>query len=285
MATVARVGAMVYSRHMHSPRHHPSITSTTCPAHRGAGFSLVELSIVMAILGLLVGAVVAGRSFIQSSELLSINRELQQYQAAIGMFKTKYGTLPGDMPDAVSVWGAQAGATTDGADATCAALTTGATGTATCNGDGNGVIGQNNVGGNGQYEVFRTWQHLANAGMVSGKFTGIPMSSITGDSESVIGENVTASRFPKAGWTLGSVPSFDGDCEFSGQDLGVLLIFGGYSPEEPSCGGVLLSADAYGIDIKTDDGVPSTGKVLSSGTSYTLTDTTTLLSLIFRTDY
>lgn len=43
------------------------------------GFSLVELSIVLVILGLLVGGVLTGQSLIRAAELRSVSTEFQKY--------------------------------------------------------------------------------------------------------------------------------------------------------------------------------------------------------------
>ena len=95
-----------------------------------SGFTLVELSIVLVILGLLVGGVLAGQSLIHAAELRAISTELTNYKTAIGAFRDKYLAIPGDMNNAVKFWGAQAGSTADGTDATCMALTTAATSSA-----------------------------------------------------------------------------------------------------------------------------------------------------------
>lgn len=68
------------------------------------GFSLVELSIVLVILGLLTGGILAGQSLIRASELRSVSTELQRYSSAIYSFRDQYMALPGDMLNATSFW-------------------------------------------------------------------------------------------------------------------------------------------------------------------------------------
>jgi prepilin-type N-terminal cleavage/methylation domain-containing protein len=64
------------------------------------GFSLVELSIVLVILGLLTGGILAGQSLIRAAELRSITTQFNQYVSATQSFRDKYMALPGDMPNA-----------------------------------------------------------------------------------------------------------------------------------------------------------------------------------------
>jgi prepilin-type N-terminal cleavage/methylation domain-containing protein len=69
-----------------------------------AGFTLLELSIVLIIVGLLAGGVLAGRHLIQSAKTQNMLGEINQYKTAIRQFREKYRSLPGDMPDAANYW-------------------------------------------------------------------------------------------------------------------------------------------------------------------------------------
>lgn len=224
-------------------------------------FTLVELSIVLVILGLLVGGVLAGQSLIHAAELRSVSNEFTSYKTALNAFREKYNALPGDMPNAVRFWGAADGGTADGSDATCDAVTTAAVGTETCNGNGNRWIG----GHMGDWEVptewFRAWQQMKNAGLVEGNFSGVA-GPIDGW-DCVIGVNVPRSRYPGAGWTLmgeGAVPD---DAAWFGGNYGHMLIFGSQQPGGAVTTGdpVLKPEDAFNIDTKMDDGKPGTGLI------------------------
>ena len=68
------------------------------------GFSLVELSIVLVILGLLVGGILSGQSLIRASELRSVTTEYQTYVTSLGTFRDRYFALPGDLSNAASFW-------------------------------------------------------------------------------------------------------------------------------------------------------------------------------------
>ncbi|MFZ4541492.1 MAG: type II secretion system protein [Rickettsiales bacterium] len=126
-----------------------------------SGFSLVELSIVLVILGLLVGGILSGQSLIRAAELRAVSTEYSRYVTAVQTFRDKYFQLPGDMNSATTFWGTAA------VGAACA--TTIGSGTQTCNGNGDGWLDNGYVNSN---ENFRYWQHLANAGLIEGAYTG-----------------------------------------------------------------------------------------------------------------
>lgn len=62
------------------------------------GFTLIELSIVLVIIGLLIGGILVAQSLIESAKINSLVRNLQQYEIGISSFKTKYKDKPGDSP-------------------------------------------------------------------------------------------------------------------------------------------------------------------------------------------
>ena len=84
-----------------------------------SGFTLVELSIVLVILGLLVGGVLTGQSLIHAAELRAVTTEHDKFVTAINTFRDKYMALPRRMSNAVRYWGAMDGGTADGIDSDC----------------------------------------------------------------------------------------------------------------------------------------------------------------------
>ncbi|MBX9726410.1 MAG: prepilin-type N-terminal cleavage/methylation domain-containing protein, partial [Rickettsiales bacterium] len=98
-------------------------------------FSLVELSIVLVILGLLVGGVLSGQSLIRAAELRAVSTEYSRYVTSAQTFRDKYFALPGDMNNATRFWG-NLGGTNCTNSAGTSAVTTG-----TCDGNGDGQVG------------------------------------------------------------------------------------------------------------------------------------------------
>jgi len=60
------------------------------------GFTLVELSIVLVIIGLIVGGVLAGQSLIQSARLQAEITQFNKIDTAVNAFYLRNGMLPGD---------------------------------------------------------------------------------------------------------------------------------------------------------------------------------------------
>jgi prepilin-type N-terminal cleavage/methylation domain-containing protein len=60
------------------------------------GFTLVELSIVLVIIGLLIGGILAAQSMIETTKVGAFVRQIGQFDAAVSNFQTKYNQLPGD---------------------------------------------------------------------------------------------------------------------------------------------------------------------------------------------
>ena len=62
-----------------------------------AGFTLVELAIVMIIIGLLIGGILKGQELIANAQLTATVAQIKGIDGALSTFRDKYSTLPGDM--------------------------------------------------------------------------------------------------------------------------------------------------------------------------------------------
>jgi prepilin-type N-terminal cleavage/methylation domain-containing protein len=122
------------------------------------GFTLIELSIVLVIIGLLVGGIFVGRDLIYASKIRKAIAEVDNYRAVVNVFKLKFNALPGDMATASTFWGTWSYDAGTG-------ISTGAQ-----NGNGDGVIACCSVIQNA--EGTRMWNHLSHAGLVATRYSG-----------------------------------------------------------------------------------------------------------------
>ncbi|PZP86906.1 MAG: hypothetical protein DI582_01245 [Azospirillum brasilense] len=218
-------------------------------------FSLVELSIVLVILGLLTGGILGGQSLIRAAELRSAAADMQRYQSAMYTFRDKYLGLPGDITNAEQFWGTDP----DG----CPIHTNWSVKkSATCNGNGNGQVTSG--------EMFRAWQQLANAGLIEGSYTGVPGPNNSGTCTNIdheIGVNVPAARLKPAGFGLltysgGYVAPGAVSFQFEG-NYSNTLILGASTTSCETAGPIMKPEEAWNIDTKMDDGKPGMGKLVT----------------------
>src|SRR5579872_6907625 len=80
----------------------PSKSQKMGNMNKESGFTLVELSIVLVIIGLIISSVLVGQDLIRSAELRATVTQLEGYNAAVGTFRGKYNGLPGDVAGAVN---------------------------------------------------------------------------------------------------------------------------------------------------------------------------------------
>jgi len=243
---------------------------------RAQGFTLVELSIVIIIIGFLIAGIAAGTSLIKQAEINSVVTDLQGYQTAYNNFILRYSAIPGDMKNAETYWPAGA---------------TGCSVTATqCNGDGDGLI---TMGFAVPSEVQSAWRELALANMISAGITVIPTGGNVGE-DYILGSTVPVSKVTGAGYLMAGAGSDLGNIAVSPWTDGVTNAT--FIGKVDSLGGLdnaaLKPEDAFNMDKKIDDGTvngssfagantgsfrsvdAANGTCLASATAYALTETT-----------
>ena len=67
------------------------------------GFTLIELSIVLVIIGLIIGGILVGKDLIVAAANRAYISQLEKYNTATNAFKLKYGCLPGDCAIATKI--------------------------------------------------------------------------------------------------------------------------------------------------------------------------------------
>lgn len=217
--------------------------------HLPNGFSLLELSIVLVIIGLLAGGVMVGQDLVRQAEVRKVTEEYMKFRTATYAFKNKYSAFPGDMQNATAYWGKD--------DAACTGHTGVAAVPGTCNGNGNGSITKPATG-NATGEIFQFWKQLALAGFIEGTYTGL--SGVDLDA-AILGVNVPNSAINGAGWGL-DIAGLVAGASFLALDYSrQRYTFGANTNNDLPMNAALRPSEAYSIDMKIDDGRPGRGHV------------------------
>jgi prepilin-type N-terminal cleavage/methylation domain-containing protein len=237
---------------------------------RQKGFTIVELAIVLVIIGLLVGGVLVGRQLIQQAELQSMLSEIDEINGTIQTFKMKYNALPGDMRRATQFWGAADGA--DGLSAACTDqeyLFPDPPDALTCNGDGDGRIAGSS-GYDTSYEKYRLWEHLSNAEMIQGSYTGSRDAQPFINHVGVFpGANILESARSGVGYMLLYHNGGASQYNYYYKPGHYLVIGGGGWNLHWPDNAAFSAQEAWKLDQKIDDGKPGTGNVMVSKPNYT----------------
>lgn len=229
---------------------------------RISGFTLIELSIVLVVIGLVVAGVVSGSSIIRAAKVNAQIAQFKKFEVAYNGFRLAYDAIPGDMSNASSYW------------------------SAATNGNGNrqiedlegyncaGACGQANNGG----EKITFFHHLYLAGLVPEVYTGTGYGSIQN-----IGNAVPPVFFKPSDFYLIAASRYYSSVSF-GQDI--------VNPNAPTVGVYLFAGgndsgtlpfnppDLAAIDRKMDDGYPTSGRLWGIWESACSTSSTTPTSYL-----
>ncbi|PZP55461.1 MAG: hypothetical protein DI586_06805 [Micavibrio aeruginosavorus] len=209
-----------------------------------SGFTLVELSIVMIIIGLLIGGILKGRELIENARLASVISFQKQIVAAHNTFLDSYNAMPGDIPYATTM--------IPSCDAASSCV----------NGNGNLLLGD--IGAFPWWDVSSAidsentqyWKHLALIGLLGGispmasqSDWGIthPESEIAGGFFARTAQSRATNGYLQM-WKLVLITRVNIDGAWNcGVDVGNLDVCSA-SPQQ-----------AWKIDTKMDDGVANSG--------------------------
>lgn len=243
-----------------------SVNARTYANPLGA-FTLIEISIVLVIIGLIVSGVLVGRTLIRSAELRSVITDAEKFQTAMGTFRVKYSSMPGDFGNAQAMFGVSQYACPTGNGV----VTYGTFPSGTCNGNENGQIDL------GTQEMFLVWQHLALAGMIPGQYSGVQGAAWVYSCS--LGWNCPGSRLAYSGYGMRYEASVTGSRSVAGGDwyvgsYGNTLEFGSdpyvypvtaWPTEHPNS---LSPSELQSLDTKFDDGLPASGHIMTQAPSY-----------------
>jgi len=216
------------------------------------GFTLIELSIVLVIIGLIVGGILVGQDLIKAAEIRATVAQVEKYNAAVNTFRTKYNAIPGDITSAQAVaFGLYSETTLAG--------TAG-------HQDGNGLIeGGAAAGTNPVGETISFWRHMTDANIVDGNFgtsatalpvvtTGVVTGTVTSPSQSLPPTKTTPNNYFVV-YAASGINYY--------QLLPVATLTTGPAYTYGNVG--VTPVQAYNMDIKLDDGMPNTGVVQAKG--------------------
>ena len=193
------------------------------------GFTLVELSIVLIIIGLLIAGVTSGKKLIQQAKISKVINEFSMYNLAVKTFETTYDALPGDFSKAADFWGSSGCGTG-------------------CSGDGDGLI---SLTGGTSREAYTSTYHLMKAEMISANLTFQTTGTMT-----------PGSTIPASSWGGGSGYSIWGwSISVTGASVNVAaaVAMGAAISNGWNYFRVISPFNTYAIDNKMDDGMPNTG--------------------------
>lgn len=223
---------------------------------RRHAFSLVELSIVLVILGLLTGGILAGQSLIRSSELRSVTTEYTRYLTAAHAFRDKYFALPGDFSNGVRFWNRMVNNTYC---VTNSSATIDAT-NGVCDGDADGNVSIPGAASRPS-ESSMFWRELAQTGYIEGVYSGYAGANT--NKQCVVGTDCPSSRLRNGGWSLRFYEPLEDTTTAYLLTYGNTFIFGAQQANAGPAGALLKPEEAWNIDLKLDDGKPAYGKVIA----------------------
>lgn len=206
-----------------------------------AAFTLIELSIVLVIIGLIVSGVLVGQDLIRAAQVRAQVAQIEKLNVAVNAFRTKYNCIPGDCPNAVEKGLGTAGG--DGDD-----------------GDGSGTVDAGDLGAQGNVigiETQNFWYHLGKANMIANIYPVGQVPGVNSPSTIIVGNGHEGN--PRGGVWL--VNRFVNTFANGSTDIRPAWLL----TDEVNQNGVWNYAAifypdiSYMMDTKMDDGYPSTG--------------------------
>jgi prepilin-type N-terminal cleavage/methylation domain-containing protein len=201
--------------------------------NRQGGFTLIELSIVLVIIGLIVGGILVGQDLIKAAELRAAIAQIEKYETSVNAFRTKYNGIPGDLPNAGNF------------NFTTTGITTAQ--------NGNGLLYRTTGVLTFDDESAAVFRHMAQANMVAESITATTFATNDVDAFSAY---VPASKYGRG---IMVIPiSYGGVNHFVLASVASITdgVFAAFNEG-------MTPLDGFSVDSKMDDGNPSIGRVIA----------------------
>ena len=150
---------------MHRELERMKLTIRQLVTNRYDGFSLMEISIVLLVIGIIAGGMLKGKDLIEAVQVRAVVNDFQNLQTAFESYVNSYGSIPGD-------------------DASASDRFPGVS-----NGDGNGVVSSD--------DATKIFEHLFSAGLIETKKFKIP--KIGGEYDVISEDNCVKLRLSNDG--------------------------------------------------------------------------------------
>jgi prepilin-type N-terminal cleavage/methylation domain-containing protein len=225
--------------------------------HSRFGFTLIELSIVLVIIGLLAAGILVGKDLMRAAEVRAVVSQTEKLNTAVYTFKLKLDCMPGDCTDPQTIG---LPASTDP-------------------GNGNGVINGGDYGG--VYEVITPetlnfWLALSFMNLIEGRYQGWavlsvpPYDAVPGLASPAVKLKGLKSNTGSAGgfWVFSLESQVTTQRMFTNPSRHVWWLTNSmYKSSYVDTNGttidgrIYVAPDIYSIDSKLDDGQPWNGRV------------------------
>jgi prepilin-type N-terminal cleavage/methylation domain-containing protein len=203
------------------------------------GFTLIEMSIVLVIIGIIAAGVSGASSLIEAAKLRSVMSDVNRFKLAIDEYQLKYQALPGDHSEASKFF---------------------VTENIIYDGNGDGIITNSTT----SQEFAKLWNHLTLAGLledganVNKYFKGTARGGVSAAINPPCKSNYffsNTTKFSEAFYGGHIIQGIKAKYSFQfGCTYDAALIYSGASP-------IISPINSEIIDIKSDDGLPYSGGI------------------------
>lgn len=203
---------------------------------KDSGFTLLEMSVVIVIIGLIVAGIMGGRSLLRSATVQKAYTEYENFLTSHQAFKTKYSGVAGDFKLASTFWPSEV----------------------STSGDGDNLLEIDNS------EAFMFWQQLGLANLLPDVLSGTHSSgAAVGDSN--VPRSATKGIWVANGWSAddhGYVNGTGNDYSQNAIMLVAAATLNTSTADIDSFSGLFTVEEIQAMDMKYDDGAPATGIIM-----------------------